>query len=103
MISAGLKLDVYFGESLRVGRRIASDVLMDRSERHELEVAALYRGTEGFGIGRRIQTERFPDISTELPSMAEAIDTRERIESVLGEIDSIIDRGLATLSTRTSP
>ncbi len=97
MISSGLKLDVYFGESLRVGRRLASDALMDCFERHELEVAALYRGIEGFGIGRRIHTERFPDISTDLPLVAEAIDTRERIESVLGEIDSIIDRGLVTL------
>ena len=97
MIGAGLKLDVYFGESLRVGRRPASDVLMDCFERHELAVAALYRGVEGFGIGRRIHTERFPDISTDLPLVAEAIDTRERIEGVLGEVDSIIDRGLVTL------
>ncbi len=70
---------------------------MDCFERHELEVAALYRGIEGFGIGRRIHTERFPDISTDLPLVAEAIDTRERIEGVLGEIDSIVDRGLVTL------
>jgi PII-like signaling protein len=97
MISAGLKLAVYFGESLRVGGRLASDALMDCFERHELEVAALYRGIEGFGIGRRIHTERFPDISTDLPLVAEAIDTRERIEGVLGEVDSILDRGLVTL------
>ena len=97
MISAGLKLDVYFGESLRVGRRLAGDVLMDCFARHGLEVAALYRGIEGFGIGRRIHTERFPDISTDLPLIAEAIDTRERILGVLQEVDSIIDRGLVTL------
>jgi PII-like signaling protein len=97
MIGAGLKLDVYLGESLRVGGRLACDALMDCFERHELEVAALYRGIEGFGLGRRIHTERFPDISTDLPLIAEAIDTRERIEAVLGEIDSIVDRGLVTL------
>jgi PII-like signaling protein len=97
MITAGLKLDVYFGESLRVGRRLASDALMDCFERHELEVAALYRGIEGFGTGRRIHTERFPDISTDLPLVAQAVDTRERIEGVLGEIDSMIDHGLVTL------
>ena len=97
MTGAGLKLGVYFGESLMVGRRLAGDALMDCFERHELEVAALYRGIEGFGLGRRIHTERFPDISTDLPLVAEAIDTRERIEAVLGEIDSIIDRGLVTL------
>src|SRR3954451_7361881 len=44
MISAGLKLDVYFGESLDSGRRMATDALMACFARHELEVAALYRG-----------------------------------------------------------
>lgn len=97
MIGAGLKLDVYFGESLTSGRRLASDALMDCFARHELEVAALYRGIEGFGIGRRIHTERFPDISTDLPLIAEAIDTRERIEGVLDDVDSIIEKGLVTI------
>ena len=92
MISAGLKLDVYFGESL-----MADEALMDCFARHELEVAALYRGVEGFGLGRRIQTDRFPDISTDLPLIAEAIDTRERIQAVLPDVDAIMDRGLITL------
>lgn len=97
MISAGLKLDVYLGESLSSGRRLASDALMDCFARHRLEVAALYRGIEGFGIGRRIHTARFPDISTDLPLIAEAIDTRERIEGVLPDVHSLIDRGLVTI------
>jgi len=97
VINAGLKLDVYFGESLTTGGRRASDALMDCFARHELEVAALYRGIEGFGIGRRIHTERFPDISTDLPLVAEAIDTRERIEAALPEVHAIIDKGLVTI------
>jgi PII-like signaling protein len=97
MISAGLKLDVYFGESLTSGRVPAYDALMDCFARHGLEVASLYRGIEGFGIGRRIHTERFPDISTDLPLIAEAIDTRERVERVLPEVHAIVDKGLVTI------
>ena len=97
MIGAGLKLDVYFGESLNSGRRMANDALIDCFARHELEVAALYRGIEGFGIGRRIHTGRFPDISTDLPLIAEAIDTRERVEAVLPDVHAIIDKGLVTI------
>ena len=97
MISAGLKLDVYFGDALNSGRRMANDALIDCFARHELEVAALYRGIEGFGIGRRIHTDRFPDVSTDLPLIAEAIDTRERIEAVLPDVDAIIDKGLVTI------
>jgi PII-like signaling protein len=97
MISDGLKLDVYFGDSLTSGRRLASDALMECFARHGVEVAALYRGIEGFGIGRRIHTERFPDISTDLPLIAEAIDTRERIETVMAEVHEIVDKGLVTI------
>jgi PII-like signaling protein len=97
VISAGLKLDVYFGESLTSGRRMANEALMECFARNQLEVAALYRGIEGFGIGRRIHTERFPDISVDLPLIAEAIDTREKIESVLPEVHAIVDKGLVTI------
>jgi PII-like signaling protein len=97
VISAGLKLDVYFGESLTSGRRMADQALMECFARHGLEVAALYRGIEGYGIGRRIHTERLPDISTDLPLVAEAIDTREKIESVLPDVHAIVDRGLVTI------
>jgi PII-like signaling protein len=97
MISPGLKLDVYLGEALRHGRRMANEALVDCFAGHGLEVAVLYRGIEGFGIGRRIHTERFPDISTDLPLIAEAIDTRERIEAVLPDVDAIVDKGLVTL------
>jgi PII-like signaling protein len=97
MIGAGLKLDVYFGESLASGRHLASDAVMECFAAHGLEVAALYRGIEGFGIGRRIHTGRFPDVSGDLPLLAEAVDTRERIEGVLGDVDSVVDKGLLTL------
>lgn len=97
MISRGLKLDVYFGESLRSSGGMASEALMKGFAQHGVEVAALYRGIEGFGIGRRIHTERFPDISTDLPLIAEAIDTRERIEALLPAVHAIVDKGLVTI------
>ncbi|MEZ5121537.1 MAG: DUF190 domain-containing protein [Solirubrobacterales bacterium] len=97
MIADGLKLDVYFGESLTVGGRLAGDVLMDCFEDHGVRAAALYRGIEGFGIGARIRTERFADLSSDLPLIAEAIDTREAIEAVLADVDAIVRQGLVTL------
>jgi PII-like signaling protein len=97
VISAGLKLDVYFGETQTAGRHLASDALMECFDRHGVGVGVLYRGIEGFGIGRRIHTARFPDISTDLPLIAEAIGTRERIQGMLDEVDSIVDKGLVTL------
>ena len=50
-----------------------------------------------------MHTERFPDISTDLPLVAEAIDTRERIEGVLGRSIRSSTVGSSRSSTRISP
>ena len=97
MIADSFRLSVYFGDSAMTGQAFASEVLMECFRRREVRVAALFRGVEGFGINRRIQAETVADMSTDLPLLAVAVDTRERIEDLLGEVDGIIPRGLVTL------
>ena len=97
MIADALKLSVYFGDSAVAGPELASAALMRRFARRDVRVAALLRGAEGFGLNRRIHAERFPDISTDLPLLAVAVDERERIEALLDDVDEIISRGLVTL------
>lgn len=97
MIADALKLSVYFGDAATAGSELASHALMRSFAARGVRVAALFRGVEGFGIHRRIHAERFPDISTDLPLLAVAVDERERIESLLGDVDAIISQGLVTL------
>jgi PII-like signaling protein len=97
MIADAFKLSVYFGDSLTAGPLLASDALMACFAEHHLTTATLLRGIEGFGINRRIHAERFPDVSTDLPLLALAVDTRERIQAVLDDVDRAVPRGLVTL------
>ncbi|HZV72133.1 MAG TPA: DUF190 domain-containing protein [Conexibacter sp.] len=97
MIADAFKLSVYFGESLTAGRALASDALMTCLAEHGLTAVTLLRGIEGFGINRRIHAERFPDVSTDLPLLAFAVDARERIRAVLDDVDRAVPRGLVTL------
>lgn len=97
MISDALKLSVYFGESVVVGSAPAGDALMSCLAGHGLTATALLRGIEGFGLNRRIHSERFPDVSTDLPLLALAVDTPDRIRSLLEEVDRAVPRGLVTL------
>jgi PII-like signaling protein len=96
-MTEALKLWVYFGDSQLTGADLTSDALMDAFARRQVAVSALCRGIEGFGLGRRIHTERFPDISTDLPLVACAVDSRERIETLLDEVDGVVADGLVTL------
>jgi PII-like signaling protein len=97
MIADALELSVYFGDSLTSGPALASDALMACFAEHRPVIATLLRGIEGFGLNRRIHAERFPDVSTDLPLLAVAVDTRERIRSVLDDVDRVMPRGLVTL------
>jgi PII-like signaling protein len=101
VIADGLKLSVYFGDSLTTGAALSSDALMQRLAERRVRVAALMRGVEGFGINRRIHAERFPDISTDLPLLAMAVDERSTIESLLEDVDAAVPRGLVTLERAT--
>jgi PII-like signaling protein len=92
-----LRLSVYFGDSVTAGPALSSDALMACFVDHGLASATLLRGIEGFGINRRIQAERLPDASTDLPLLAIAVDTRERIRAVLDDVDLAVPRGLVTL------
>lgn len=96
-MTEALKLWIYFGDSQLTGAELTSDALMDSLARSHVAVSALCRGMEGFGLGRRIHTERFPDVSTDLPLVVCAADSRERIQALLGEIDRVVADGLVTL------
>jgi PII-like signaling protein len=97
MIADALKLSVYYGESVTAGPLPASEALMRGLERRGIAFAAVLRGTEGFGINRRIHAQRFPDVSTDLPLLAMAVDARRRIEAALDDVDRAVPRGLVTL------
>lgn len=96
-MTEALKLWVYFGDSQLTGAELTSDALMDCLARRHVTASALCRGIEGFGLNRRIHTERFPDISTDLPLVACAVDSRSRIEALLDDVDRIVADGLVTL------
>ena len=97
MIADALRLSVYFGESVTSGGILSSDALMDCFERHEPPAATLLRGVEGFGANRRIHAARFPDLSTDLPLLAVAVDEHDRIRGMIDAVDEAVPRGLLTL------
>jgi PII-like signaling protein len=79
-----LKLTIYFGERDRAEGRFLADVLLDRYEHHGLATSILLRGIEGFGVKHRLKTQRLLTLSEDLPVVSVAVDTRQRIDQILG-------------------
>jgi PII-like signaling protein len=92
-----LKLTTYFGERDRTENGLLGDRLLDIYGEHRLRASVLLRGAEGFGRLHHLHTDRLLSLSEDLPVVSIAVDTRERIESMLALVVQIKRRGLITL------
>lgn len=92
-----LKLTCYFGERHRGARGFVADELLDIYERHEIAASIMLRGVEGFGLKHHLRSDRSLSLSEDLPAVTVAVDTRQRIETVLTEVKQLGGIGLVTL------
>lgn len=70
---------------------------MLRARERSLAGATVVRGLMGYGANSRLHTFKIERLSLDLPIVVEIVDTREKLEAFLAEIDPIIHDGLATL------
>jgi PII-like signaling protein len=59
--------------------------------------ATVLRGIAGFGASDSLHTDRVLRLSTDLPVIVEVVETEEKIQEILPELDALIDGGLVTL------
>src|SRR5207249_273353 len=84
-----LKLTAYFGERKRAGDRLVADSLLELYGRHGIAVSILLRGMACFGLKHHLRTDSSLSLSEDLPAVAVAVDSRERIEALLPEAAEI--------------
>src|SRR4051812_50135723 len=92
-----LKLTTYFGERDRAGGGFLADALVELYARHGLQASLVMRGVEGFGAKHHLHTDRQLTLSEDLPLVAVAVDSSERIQAALGEGQQLGSHGLVTL------
>ena len=59
--------------------------------------ATVYRAIMGFGASARLRTDRLELLSLDLPVIVECVESEERIQEILPELDQMIGGGLITL------
>jgi PII-like signaling protein len=92
-----LKLTTYFGERARVGGRLLAEELLDIQARHAIRLGVLLRGIQGFGAKHHLRSDRLLTLSEDLPLVSIAIDARERIEVLRGDLAALGGEGLLTM------
>jgi hypothetical protein len=73
------------------------EALVDLFRERGFAGATVLRGITGFGASAKVHTDRILRLSLDLPIVVEVVDSEERIQEILPELDDLIGGGLITL------
>ena len=90
-------LRVFIGERERYQGQLLYEAIIRRAKERGMAGGTVIRGTMGFGAHSRIHTAKILRLSEDLPVVVEIVDTPERIEAFLPELDAMVTKGLVTL------
>ncbi len=88
---------IHIGERDRHDGRPLYEAIVRLLRERQFAGATVFRGIMGFGASAGIHTEKVLRLSLDLPIVVECVDTEERIQAILPELDRMIGGGLITL------
>jgi PII-like signaling protein len=90
-------LRIFIGESDHWEHKPLYEAIVLRARERQLAGATVLRGPMGFGKSSRLHTAKILRLSTDLPLVIEIVDSEERIQAFLPELDKMLRGGLVTM------
>jgi PII-like signaling protein len=90
-------LRVFLGEDDKFQRLPLYEAIVLKAREMHLAGATVLRGALGFGHSSRLHTTKILRLSQDLPLIIEIVDSADKIEAFLPELDRIMSSGLVTL------
>ena len=88
---------IFIGESDRYQNRPLYKVLVDFFRKEGFAGATVLKGAAGFGANSVLHTDQLLCLSQDLPVIIEVVDSEEKIESVISQLDEMLQGGMITL------
>jgi uncharacterized protein len=88
---------IHIGERDKYDGRPLYEAIVRLLRERQFAGATVFRGIMGFGATAAIHTEKVLRLSLDLPIVIECVDTEEKIQAILPELDGMIGGGLVTL------
>ena len=88
---------IHVGERDKHQGRPLYEAVVQLLRHREYAGATVFRAIMGFGASARLRTDRLEILSLDLPIVIEVVETEERIQAILPELDQMIGGGLITL------
>jgi hypothetical protein len=92
-----LLLRIFIGESDRWQGRPLYEAIVLQARAAHLAGATVLRGPMGFGKTSRLHTAKILRLSLDLPMVIEIVDSEEKINAFLPQLDGMLGGGMVTL------
>jgi len=90
-------LRVFIGEDDKFEHRPLYEAIVLKAREMHLAGATVLRGPLGYGHSSHLHTTKILRLSQDLPLVIEMIDSQEKIDAFLPELDRMMSSGLVTL------
>ena len=90
-------LRIFIGESDRWNHQPLYEAIVLKARELQLAGATVLRGPMGYGKSSVLHTAKILRLSEDLPMVVEIVDTLQKIEPFVADLDSIVKEGLVTL------
>lgn len=88
---------IHIGESDRWHGKPLYQAIVELLRRENFSGVTVLRGVGGYGSSSVYHTEKILRLSQDLPIVVEVVESNERIEAILPQLDEMIGGGLVTL------
>src|SRR5215472_3106963 len=88
---------IFIGESDKWERKPLFSALVELFRSKDLAGATVLRGVAGFGPSSILHTAGILKLSSDLPIVIEVVDSQERLDAVLPQVDRMMSGGLITM------
>lgn len=88
---------IFIGEGDRYNHRPLYEALVELLRKEGFAGATVLRGVCGFGANRVYHTQKLLDLSADMPIVIEVVDSQEKINAIMPQIDAMMGGGMITL------
>lgn len=92
---------IFLGENDREGHRPLYEVLVEILRKEGFVGATVLKGVAGFGSRSIYHTDKFLRLSEDLPVIIEVVDSKDKVESIMPQIEAMMKGGMITLEKVT--
>jgi PII-like signaling protein len=97
LVGDRILMRIHIGERDKYRGKPLYEAIVNLLRERHYAGATVFRAIMGFGPTARLHTDKILRLSTDLPLIIECVDTEEKINAILPELDRMIGGGLVTL------